>query len=418
MNKKNIILVTVLVLCILFVLFVESFDKQSTSDYILQETGLVTNIEETLDVSDSKEPVSIIASYPTLDNASVSGKIAYWDINQHALVIAEADFTDQLLIPYNTKKGFVPNFSISLQWAPDGEMIAFGCLDAANNDLAGICILDLLEYIKNNKGEDISKNIDLIELPYGYITDRFNSRITSLEWTYNGDYIVLTPFCLLDVDKADLGCSNQQEITSNNSLFLENAYYIAPSPADPNLWAVSVENQLYLGDPAGEDFQLIETEKSSRFVAVSWSHDGEQIAFLSESNMTSSKNTSSLGVISKNGVNLNKMLAVIDLKDRIDPNLVITQQSPIILGNFTHINRYPPRQNLSWSPDNRYIALSVFYYFLKMDPVLLDAAGIFYFDTNSEKLLPAKVDFKDLQLYASPDWYACNDIENVCELYK
>lgn len=429
MNKKYFLMALGLLLGILFFSLIEGNQRENIYPPDAEQTSEIINVSEFPTVAATlpqatntvfaPPTITPLAVYPTLDKTSVRGKILYWHIEQHALEIMDANGDNKLAIPYNPKEGLVPIFAIPVQWSPNGQSVAFGCLDAEDPEVSGVCILNLVEYIKHNKGGKMSESLKMIQLPPGYIANRFETQINSLEWTYDGLQIVLAPFCLVDIAERYSTCSTRLEnISSTDRLILENAQYIAPSPANPDLWAVATEGVLYLGSPVTGDFQPIDTEKSNSFIAISWSHDGEQIAFLSEANITNSKYIPSLGIINKSGVNLNKMLSVVDLKDRIDPNFVITQQSPIILGNFTHINKYPPRQNLSWSPDNHYIALNVFYYFLRMDPVLLDAAGIFYFDIFSEDLLPAQVDFKDFQLYASPDWYACDDIENVCELYK
>lgn len=415
MKRKNIIFV---ILAGLFLLLVVGMKIQEDTKIIAGSDGqstVPTNGEGSLTkfsipditIASTPSPVS-----PTLGENSVSGMIAYWDIRQSSLRIISGSGDDKFSISYDPEVGIVPHFSSPIQWSPDGRMVAFGCLDSINQEVSGVCILDLVENLTNGNGKSLSTGLTMIQLPRGYIQDGIRSRITSLEWTSDGRYVILTPFCLISITDSETNCSSQHflDLPPAERLLLEDANYIAPSPVENEIWAIAVKDQLYIGNFMRGEFKLLNVEKPESYNAIAWSSDGEEIALLYYGDVGPQQ---ILSVVSKDGLNYRKLLSSDDLKNMIDPNLVITKDSPFVIGYYNLFARLLPRQNLSWASNNRYIVLNIYYHLPNIDEIYFDAAGLFYLDIETGELIPIRVDFKHFKQFASPDWYACSNVEKT-----
>ncbi len=349
-------------------------------------------------------------AYPVLDPTTVSGKVVYQG-GQKGVVIMDANGVGEISIDISGD-GIFDSVSSPIKWSPDGQHLAMGCQNS-DKSIYGVCILDLAMYFTGTPKLVASDNLKVIQLPSGYSGNYLGLiDIVSLEWSPNGKYLILTPFCVVDVEETYSDCSPGflEGFSSEDRALIKNSIYIIPSKNDDNVWVISSrEKGKGLSKVLFVEKQIVNLLKEAVGSEIAWSHNEEKIVVLGSGvtliDIASSKRTEF--------VSSDELLSLID--PRLLPKLrFITQDHRLFLAD----KKYMPRQSLSWSPDDRYVALTVFYENIARDDGINDQSGIFYLDTQTGDLIPVRANFSDGSFSATPDWYACDDPENVCDLYK
>ncbi len=377
---------------------------------------------------------------------NLPGKVVYVDRTANRIVIMDANGENVREISYTPGETYEPYLGSPVKWSLDGTRIAFGCwkLDMPQQENfhkdgergygkpINLCVLNLVENLQD-ENNSILNGLQVIELPELYMPKDgvgayINSRLlASLSWVMEGNGLVLTPFCIvmLNADKADCaGWGNLNHLDESAKELLRKAYFIAPSPADKNLWALTVDEKILLMDLETGKVTEIDTEYENP--SLYWSPDGAYIAILtSESLYLMNVETSSFDTLMWRDKH----------RKKIEPELIIAY--PGNAGSYT-FKPYQSKNNIAWSPDSRNLIFSTY---LVYNSIIFSRifAGIYYFDLESGELLSAQVDskelgfptyiepqwnilvigeIKDLGLYVTPDWYSCNDSENVCSLYE
>lgn len=388
---------------------------------------------------------------PTLawEERNLTGKIVYVDRTANQIVVMDANGENAREISYLPGETYEPYLGSPVKWSPDGRKIAFGCqkLDPLDWEFfpsgrgdgvrLSLCILDMVENLQGQT-YTISDGLHVIELPEEYTPD-FSEGVhdaarlfSSLSWILEGEALVLTPFCLVRMEETQTDCSDWDDLDSlgeGNKTILREAEFIAPSPADPRQWAVAIRNQVLIMDLVTGEVDQVEMEYERLFLY--WSPDGRKIAV--QALNFGYLYASVVGVLDVQEFSFAKIIWEGELNVVLEPGLITARPGT---GSYS-LSPYFPRSITAWSPDSRYLSLSVYLIYSSLGGSKI-YSGIYYFDFATRQLFPARrgsdelgiptefrpeykvhiVKFDELQLFTSPDWYACNDPENVCDLYK
>jgi hypothetical protein len=369
---------------------------------------------------------------PEWEDRNLIGKIVYVDRTANQLVITDANEGNSIEIRYKPGETYEPYIGSPAKWSPDGKKIAFGCWRGESTRL-NLCILNIVENIQG-QNNSISQGLQVIQLPEQYTPNALNDPLSnalifaSLAWIMDSNGIVLTPFCIVKVNTPKTDCldwENLERLNELNKKILQSAKFIAPSPVNENIWALIVDDQILFMDLESGAVTEIKAEENTLF--LSWSPNGEKITTLAHG---------VIGLIDIQTSSYKKLIWEDDNRVKIEPKLLTDNPGT---GSYL-LSLYSPRQNIAWSPDSRYLVLNVYLGFPLAESSKI-YAGIFYFDIERGALFPARVNLEELGfpspillidsntqtisvnsselgLFVSPDWYACDDPENVCELYK
>jgi hypothetical protein len=383
---------------------------------------------------------------PEWVDRNLPGKIVYVDRMSNRIVVMDANGENSKEIFYAPGETYEPYLGSPVKWSPDGTRIAFGCwnLDMPQQEdifkeaergygkHINLCVLSLVENLQD-ENNSILNGLQVIELPEQFMPkDRvgayINSRLfASLSWIMEGDGLVLTPFCIvmLNTDKADCtDWGNLDYLDESNKELLRKAYFIAPSPVDKNLWALTVEEKILLMDLKTGEVTEIDTEYENP--SLYWSPDGTHIAILTNK---------TLYLLDVQTSSFDALMWTDEYHMKIEPELIIAYPGN---AGFYGFKSYQVNNNIAWSHDSRNLILTVFIHY---NSIIFSGifTGIYYFDFERGELFPARVDSEelgfptyidpqwnisrigkreDLRLYLAPDWYSCNDPENVCRLYE
>lgn len=383
-------------------------------------------------------------STPEWNERNLTGKIVYVDRTRNRIVIMDANGENPKEIYYTPGEMYEPFLGSAVKWSHDGRKLAFGCqklgpLDweyfpAGRGDdvRLSLCILDLVENMQG-QNNNISHGLQVIEMPEQY-TPRAsdgaysNARLfTSLAWIMDDEEIVLTPFCIVKLDEARTDCldwDNLDHLDERKKEILQNAEFITPSPVNQEVWALTMGNQILILDLSTKEVNQIDMEYNN--LLLYWSPDGNKIAVVS---------SGTIGLLDIQTHSYKKLIWQDSTGTKIEPELITAHPGT---GSYV-LSLYSPRQNIAWSPDSRYLILSAYLVYPFSEAYARIYAGIYYFDLETGELFPAHRNFEELgfpmvfqpewniyiveivqglRLFTSPDWYACNDPENICELYK
>jgi dipeptidyl aminopeptidase/acylaminoacyl peptidase len=382
---------------------------------------------------------------PEWGDRNLLGKIVYVDRTANRIVVMDANGENSKEIVYVPGETYEPYLGSPVKWSPDGTRIAFGCWNLDMPQLENfrkegergygkhinLCVLNLVDNLQG-QSNIINHGLQVIELPEQYMLERVLPEISarlfaSLSWIMEGDGLVLTPFCIvmLNADKPDCtDWGNLDYLDESNKELLRKAYFIAPSPVDKNLWALTVEEKILLMDLKKGEVTEIDTEYENP--SLYWSPDGAQIAILTNK---------TLYLLDVQISSFDALMWTDEYHMKIEPELIIAYPGN---AGFYGFKSYQVNNNIAWSHDSRNLILTVFIHY---NSIIFSGVftGIYYFDLESGELFPARVDSEelgfptyiepqwnilvigeteDLGLYVTPDWYSCNDPENVCRLYE
>jgi hypothetical protein len=286
------------------------------------------------------------------------------------------------------------------------------------------------------KNKDISQGLWVIELPERYMplssegAYSNSRRFASLAWLMKDEEIILTPFCVVKVDEIKTDCVDWgtfDHLTEVNKTLLQNAEFIAPSPVDPRKWALTIDNQILIMDMVEGRVDYIDTNYKN--LLLYWSPDGNRMAVLANDPYTSV-----VGVFDVRTSAFKKIIWIGEDTGFFEPGLITARSgpSPFVL------RFYYPQQNIAWSANGRYLVLNTYLFAPFSEAYARIYAAMYYFDLERGEIFPARngsdelgfptefrpewnieiVKIDEFKLFTSPDWYACNGAENVCELYK
>jgi hypothetical protein len=387
---------------------------------------------------------------PEWKNRNLTGKIVYVDRTANQIVIMDANGGSSKDIFYIPGETYEPYMGSPIKWSHNGHKLAFGCqklpdspdwkffpAGRGDNIRISLCVLDLL---KNMQGQNnnISQGLQVIELPEHYMPlasegAYSNPRLfASLAWLMNDEEIVLTPFCIVKVAETKTDCNNWgglDHLDEVNKELLQNAEFIAPSPVDAKKWALTIDNLILIMDMADGQVEYISMEYKD--LSVYWSPDGNKMAVLGRE--LNYPYDTVVGMLDIRTSSFMKIIWVGKYGISIEPGLMTARP---VTGSY-FLNSYFPRQNIAWSQDGHNLVMNV-YLGLPFAESARIYTGMYFFELEMADLFPVRsekgeleipaefrpewnvdvIAIKEFKLFTSPDWYACDDPENVCELYK
>jgi|GEM_PF-3217966 len=381
---------------------------------------------------------------PEWKDRNLTGKIVYVNRTANQIVIMDADGKNSKEISYIPGKTYEPYIGSPIKWSHDGRKLAFGCQKLSDSPdwtffpigreedvRISLCVLDLVENVQG-KNKDISQGLWVIELPERYMplssegAYSNSRRFASLAWLMKDEEIILTPFCVVKVDEIKTDCVDWgtfDHLTEVNKTLLQNAEFIAPSPVDPRKWTLTIDNNIIILDLDTGEVEQIDVKYDDLFLY--WSPDGDKMIVLS---------SNAIGLLDIQTYSYERLIWRGEYGMSIEPELITAR--PGATGLYL-LNLYFPRQNIAWSQDSRYFVLNVYSVFPFAESARI-YTGMYYFNLETGKLFPVRngsdelgfptefqpewnidtVKIEEFKLFTSPDWYACNGIENICELYK
>lgn len=388
---------------------------------------------------------NIPSATPEWKDRNLIGKIVYVDRTANQIVIMDADGKTSKEISYIPGKTYEPYIGSPIKWSHDGRKLAFGCQKLSDSPdwtffpigreedvRLSLCVLDLIENMQG-QNKDILQGLHVIELPEHYMplssegAYSNSRRFASLAWLMKDEEIVLTPFCIVKVEETKTDCTDWgtfDHLTETNKVFLQNAEFIAPSPVDPRKWALTIDNNIIILDLDTGEVKQIDVKYDDLFLY--WSPDGNKVIVLS---------SNAIGLLDIQTYSYERLIWGGEYGMSIEPELITAR--PGATGSYL-LNLYFPRQNIAWSQDSRYFILNVYSVFPFSEAYARIYAALYYFDLERGEIFPARngsdelgfptefqpewnidiVKIDEFKLFTSPDWYACDDAENVCELYK
>jgi hypothetical protein len=233
----------------------------------------------------------------------------------------------------------------------------------------------------------------------------------SLEWMMDDEGVVLTPFCIVKIDETQTDCTDWGDLghlDETNKKILQNAEFIAPSPADPKKWALTIDNQILIMNIVTGEIDRIDIKDEDLFLY--WSPDGSKMVVLS---------SSAIGMFDIQTHSYKDLIWGGQYGISIEPGLITARPGT---GSYL-LNLYFARQNIAWSQDSRYLVLNVYLGFPFAESARI-YTGIYYFDIGTGELFPARrgsdklgiptefrsewniyiVQIDEFKLFTSPDW--------------